>query len=54
MTPDQWIALAAGIVGGALRVGVPFREAPRAEAYGKVAVFEDLYGNPWDLIEARR
>lgn len=30
---------------------VRFREAPRMEAYGKVAVFEDLYGNPWDLIE---
>lgn len=30
--------------------GVRFREAPRAEAYGKVAVFEDLYGNAWDLI----
>ena len=24
MTPDQWVALAAGILGGALRVGVPF------------------------------
>ena len=24
MTPDQWIALFAGVVGGALRVGVPF------------------------------
>ena len=31
--------------------GVTFREAPRSEAYGKVAVFEDLYGNPWDLIQ---
>ena len=30
--------------------GVRFREAPRTEAYGKVAVFEDLYGAPWDLI----
>ncbi len=34
--------------------GVKFREAPRDEAYGKVVVFEDLYGNPWDLIEPRR
>lgn len=25
--------------------------APSTEAYGKVAVFEDLYGNLWDLIE---
>ncbi len=31
--------------------GVRFREQPRTEAYGKVAVFEDIYGNPWDLIE---
>lgn len=31
--------------------GVKFRETPRTESYGKVAVFEDLYGNPWDLIE---
>lgn len=31
--------------------GVRFRETPRAEPYGKVAVFEDLYGNAWDLIE---
>lgn len=33
--------------------GVTFREAPRVEAYGTVVVFEDLYGNPWDLIEPR-
>jgi catechol 2,3-dioxygenase-like lactoylglutathione lyase family enzyme len=31
--------------------GVRFLEAPRHEAYGTVAVFEDLYGNRWDLIE---
>lgn len=31
--------------------GVVFVEAPRIEEYGKVAVFEDLYGNRWDLIE---
>ena len=31
-----------------------FREAPRHEGYGKVAVFEDLYGNAWDLIEPAR
>jgi catechol 2,3-dioxygenase-like lactoylglutathione lyase family enzyme len=34
--------------------GVSFLEAPRREAYGTVAVFEDLYGNRWDLIERRR
>lgn len=31
--------------------GVRFRESPRDEPYGKVAVFEDLYGNGWDLIQ---
>ena len=31
--------------------GVRFREAPRHEPYGVVAVFEDLYGNGWDLIQ---
>lgn len=34
-----------------LAAGVVFRETPRHEAYGKVVVFEDLYGNAWDLIE---
>lgn len=33
--------------------GVKFLEAPRHEPYGSVAVFEDLYGNKWDLIEPR-
>lgn len=33
--------------------GVRFREEPRHEPYGTVAVFEDLYGNLWDLIEPR-
>ncbi|AOW24586.1 glyoxalase [Sphingomonas melonis TY] len=31
--------------------GVRFVDAPRHEPYGIVAVFEDLYGNRWDLIE---
>ena len=31
--------------------GVHFREEPRHEAYGTVVVFEDLYGNGWDLIQ---
>ncbi len=30
---------------------VRFVEPPRVESYGTVAVFEDLYGNRWDLIE---
>jgi len=33
--------------------GVRFLEAPRSEAYGQVVVFEDLYGNRWDLLEWR-
>ncbi|APH69955.1 VOC family protein [Aquibium oceanicum] len=33
--------------------GVRFREPPREEAYGRVAVFEDLYGNLWDLLEPK-
>ncbi|HEV2622691.1 MAG TPA: VOC family protein [Frateuria sp.] len=35
-------------------MGVRFCEAPREEAYGTVAVFEDLYGNRWDLLQPRR
>lgn len=31
--------------------GVRFLEEPREEPYGTVAVFEDLYGNKWDLLE---
>ncbi|MFD3875330.1 VOC family protein [Streptomyces sp. NPDC058623] len=31
--------------------GVHFLEEPRHEAYGSVAVFEDLYGNRWDLLQ---
>ena len=31
--------------------GVKFLESPRHEAYGTVAVFEDLYGNKWDLLQ---
>ena len=33
--------------------GVHFVEAPRHEDYGTVAVFEDLYGNRWDLLQSR-
>jgi catechol 2,3-dioxygenase-like lactoylglutathione lyase family enzyme len=33
--------------------GVEFLEPPRTEPYGIVAVFRDLYGNRWDLIERR-
>jgi catechol 2,3-dioxygenase-like lactoylglutathione lyase family enzyme len=36
------------------RRGVRFAEEPREEAYGTVAVFEDLYGNKWDLLMPRK
>jgi len=64
--PDQTAAIgrqAAGRVGLFLETsdfgptfarytaaGVCFLETPRTEAYGRVAVFADLYGNKWDLI----
>ncbi len=31
--------------------GVRFVRSPAVQPYGKVAVFEDLYGNRWDLVE---
>ena len=31
--------------------GVVFEGEPRDEPYGRVAVFRDLYGNRWDLVE---
>ncbi|MBU1311730.1 MAG: VOC family protein [Gammaproteobacteria bacterium] len=31
--------------------GVKFNEQPREESYATVAVFEDLYGNKWDLLQ---
>ncbi|MCP1199184.1 VOC family protein [Notoacmeibacter sp. MSK16QG-6] len=34
--------------------GVHFVETPREERYGKVAVFEDPFGNRWDLIQPMR
>ena len=34
--------------------GVKFTCAPREESYGTVAVFEDLYGNRWDLLQLKK
>lgn len=31
--------------------GIKFLETPREESYGTVAVFEDLYGTRWDLLQ---
>lgn len=37
-----------------VKANVRFIEAPRNEVFGKVVVFEDLYGNRWDLVERRQ
>ena len=34
--------------------GITFVRDPKVEAYGTVAVFEDLYGNLWDLLELQK
>jgi catechol 2,3-dioxygenase-like lactoylglutathione lyase family enzyme len=34
--------------------GVVFVREPKEEAYGTVAVFEDLYGNLWDLLQPKQ
>lgn len=33
--------------------GVIFLEKPREEEYGTVVVFQDLYGNKWDLLQTK-
>lgn len=33
--------------------GVTFLETPREEVYATVAVFQDLYGNKWDLLQRK-
>lgn len=35
------------------QAGVQFLEEPRYESYGSVAVFQDVFGNKWDLIERK-
>jgi catechol 2,3-dioxygenase-like lactoylglutathione lyase family enzyme len=37
--------------GRLIEAGALFEEEARRESYGTVAVFRDLYGNRWDLIE---
>lgn len=34
--------------------GVEFVRAPSEESYGTVAVFQDLYGNRWDLLQYKQ
>jgi catechol 2,3-dioxygenase-like lactoylglutathione lyase family enzyme len=45
-TDDFWRDFAALTV-----AGIEFARPPRKEPYGTVAVFKDLYGNLWDLIQ---
>lgn len=33
--------------------GIVFCETPREESYGTVVVFQDLYGNKWDLLQMK-
>jgi len=49
LTSDDFDADAARIVAA----GGMFREKPREESYGRVAVFEDPFGNPCDLIQPK-
>jgi catechol 2,3-dioxygenase-like lactoylglutathione lyase family enzyme len=37
-----------------LSAGIKFVRAPKQASYGTVAVFEDLYGNLWDLVEKKK
>ena len=34
-----------------VKEGIEFVREPKVETYGTVAVFKDLYGNLWDLLE---
>ena len=34
--------------------GITFVREPRSEPYGTVAVFKDIYGNLWDLVELEK
>ena len=34
--------------------GIEFVRAPKEEPYGMVAVFKDLYGNLWDLLQLNK
>jgi catechol 2,3-dioxygenase-like lactoylglutathione lyase family enzyme len=37
-----------------VELGIKFVREPKVESYGTVAVFEDLYGNLWDLLELNK
>ncbi len=37
-----------------ISLGITFVREPKSEPYGTVAVFKDLYGNLWDLLELKK
>lgn len=37
-----------------ISIGIKFIREPKTESFGTVAVFEDLYGNRWDLLELKQ
>ncbi len=37
-----------------ISLGIRFIREPKVETYGTVAIFEDLYGNLWDLLELQK
>ncbi|KAA3616865.1 MAG: VOC family protein [Calditrichaeota bacterium] len=37
-----------------ISIGIEFVRDPKKESYGMVAVFKDLYGNLWDLLELNK
>jgi len=46
--------VAAAKIKKSLSKGIEFVRKPKKESYGTVAVFKDLYGNLWDLIEWKK
>ena len=48
---DQLVGGIAHDYNNMLATGIKFVREPKIESYGTVAVFEDLYGNLWDLVE---
>jgi hypothetical protein len=52
----RWVVVSPpGSVGTTLLLakGIKFVREPKEAEYGMVAVFEDLYGNPWDLLQLK-
>jgi uncharacterized glyoxalase superfamily protein PhnB len=49
---DEFFFFSAPMIfGDMVSKGIKFVREPKTQDYGTVAVFEDLYGNLWDLLE---